>query len=73
MIDWIKKLLTSAIAQSVIRKLMVLVSGFLLGIGLDPTVVGQFVSSAEQVVIAVILYLIAQLWSIAAKKVAPAK
>lgn len=70
MVEWIKKLLLSSMAQSVIRKLMVLLSGFLLGLGLDPTIVNQFIGSGQEVLIAVVLYLIAQVWSISAKKAA---
>ena len=49
------------------------IGGFLLGIGVDPAVVSQWTDSTGQVLIAVALYLIAQLWSVAAKRVAAAK
>jgi uncharacterized membrane protein len=68
MLDYIKNLIVSQLGKSVVRKLMVLVSGVLLGIGVDADVVQQFTDSGTQVFLAVILYLIAQAWSVAEKR-----
>lgn len=73
MIDKIKQFLTGVVAKSVVRKLMVLLSGVLLGIGIDPTIVSQFVSSGTEVLIAVALYGVAQIWSIIEKKAEASK
>ena len=68
--EWLKKLIAGELSKSIIRKLMVLVAGFLAGIGVDPTIVQQFCDSGTQVLIAVVLYLVAQLWSVAEKRIA---
>lgn len=68
MIDKIKQWILGAVGKSIIRKLMVLLAGFLLGIGLDPDVVNQFTDSTTQVLIAVLLYVIAQGWSLLEKR-----
>ena len=68
MIDKIKEFFTNKLVQSIIRKLMVLVSGWLLALGVDPQVVQSFTDSGTAVLIAVALYLIAQLWSLVQKK-----
>ena len=71
--EFLKKLLLGSVSKSVIRKLMVFVSGFLVGsLGLDPALVEKWCGSTETILIAVVLYLIAQVWSLAEKRLAKA-
>lgn len=73
MVDWLQKIILGSVGRSVIRKIMVLLSGVLLGIGLDPTLVQQFTDSGTQVLIAVLVYLLAQGWSLLEKKAQASK
>jgi hypothetical protein len=70
MITWIQKLLASGVAASVLRKLLTLLSGYLLALnvpGLSAETVAAFVASLTEIIVALIPYIIAQLWSLAAK------
>jgi len=70
MIEKIKQWILGSVGKSVIRKLMTLLAGVLVGIGLDPTLVNQWTDGTTQILIAVLLYLIAQGWSLVEKRIA---
>jgi hypothetical protein len=70
MIAWVQKLLASGVLTSIIRKLLTLLSGYLLALnvpGLSAETVAAFVASLTEIVIALIPYLIAQIWSLVVK------
>jgi len=69
MLDKIKEWIFTIGIKSAVRKLMAFLSGVLVGVvGLDPETVQKFCSSGEAVLIAVILYVAAQVWSYLDKK-----
>lgn len=70
MVEWLKNLILGAVGRSVIRKLMAILAGVLLGMNLDPALVNQFTDAGTQVLIAVLLYLISQGWSLLEKRAA---
>jgi membrane protein DedA with SNARE-associated domain len=67
--EWLKKIIASGLATSILRKILTLLSGWLLATVPDvgAETIAQFVESAIAIITALIPYLIAQLWSIAAK------
>jgi hypothetical protein len=70
MIEWLQKLFASGVATSVIRKLLTLLSGYLLALnvpGLSAETVAAFVASLSELVIALVPYIIAQIWSLLAR------
>lgn len=68
MLEWVKKMLISKWAGSAARHLMSVVAGFLLAIGVAPELVEKFTASGSEILVAVIVYLVAQAWSFAEKK-----
>ena len=68
MISWLKKAIVGKMGRSVIRKLMTLLAGVLVGIGIEPEVIEQFTSSGTEVLIAAFLYIVAQVWSMAERQ-----
>ena len=70
MIEWVQQFFAGAMARSVIRKLMTMASGVLLGLNIPAATVDSFTNSATDILIALIPYLLAQLWSVAEKRIA---
>ena len=68
MVDWVQKLILGSVGRSVIRKLMTLIAGVLVGVGINPELVNPWVGTTTEILIAVLLYLVAQTWSIVEKK-----
>jgi len=64
----LKELIANKYAKSVIRTALAAISGLLIGIGLDPELVGTFIEAAEPVAVGAIGYLITQVFSLIDKK-----
>jgi hypothetical protein len=70
MIERVKQYFAGTLAKSVIRKALTLLSGYLLALqvpGLSADNVAAFIASLTDILIALVPYLIAQIWSISAK------
>ena len=63
--DWLRSLLTDKLVYSLVRKVMVLVSGWLLSLNVPAEIVTSFIDSGTVVLVAIILFLVQQLWSLA--------
>jgi hypothetical protein len=68
MFGWIEKILYSKLLQSILRKVMVFVAGWLASVGVPAETITQFTESTTAIIIAVLLYLVAQGWSLLEKK-----
>lgn len=58
--DFIAKLIGPSIIGQVVRGLVKGISGYLLGLGLDGQLVGNFASASEQMIVALVMMLVAQ-------------
>lgn len=68
MIDWLRDLIVNRYLQSIVRHVMTVVAGWLAAIGVASETVTAFTDSATQVAIAILIWLLAQGWSLLDKK-----
>jgi hypothetical protein len=68
--DWLKKLLTTTLIKSYIRKLLAVLSGWLLATVPDvgAETVAQFVESLTQIITAALPVILSIIWSLIDKK-----
>jgi hypothetical protein len=63
-----KQLMKTKVLGSVVRHVMTLAAGVLVGLGVDPELADQFIGAGTEILIGAVLFSGAQAWSVAEKR-----